>query len=46
MFQEFKKFVIRGNLLELAVAFILGIAFAAVITAFTGELASKVKFLP
>jgi large conductance mechanosensitive channel len=35
MLGEFKKFVLRGNLLELAVAFILGIAFATVVTAFT-----------
>jgi large conductance mechanosensitive channel len=35
MLDEFKKFVMRGNLLELAVAFIMGVAFATVITAFT-----------
>jgi large conductance mechanosensitive channel len=35
MLAEFKKFVMRGNLLELAVAFILGVAFATVVTAFT-----------
>jgi large conductance mechanosensitive channel len=35
MFQEFKAFVMRGNLLELAVAFILGVAFAGVVGAFT-----------
>ena len=31
----FKDFVLRGNLVELAVAFIIGAAFAAVVTAFT-----------
>ena len=31
----FKDFVLRGNLVELAVAFIIGAAFATVITAFT-----------
>ena len=31
----FKDFVMRGNLIELAVAFIIGAAFAAVVTAFT-----------
>lgn len=31
----FKDFVMRGNLIELAVAFIVGSAFAAVVTAFT-----------
>ncbi|WP_203568503.1 large conductance mechanosensitive channel protein MscL [Aestuariimicrobium ganziense] len=31
----FKEFVLRGNLIELAVAFIIGGAFATVVTAFT-----------
>lgn len=31
----FKDFVMRGNLVELAVAFIMGAAFGAVVTAFT-----------
>ena len=31
----FKDFVLRGNLVELAVAFIIGAAFATVVTAFT-----------
>ncbi|MDN5727694.1 MAG: large conductance mechanosensitive channel protein MscL [Propionibacteriales bacterium] len=34
--QGFKEFLLRGNLVELAVAFIIGTAFAAVVTAFTG----------
>jgi large conductance mechanosensitive channel len=34
MFREFKDFVLKGNLLELAVAFVLGLAFAGVVTAF------------
>lgn len=34
-FDEFKAFVLRGNVLDLAVAVILGIAFGAVVTAFT-----------
>jgi large conductance mechanosensitive channel len=32
---EFKAFVLRGNILDLAVAVIIGLAFAAVIEAFT-----------
>jgi large conductance mechanosensitive channel len=32
---EFRKFVMRGNLLQIAVAFIIGIYFAQVIDAFT-----------
>jgi large conductance mechanosensitive channel len=35
MLGEFKTFVMRGNLLELAVAFIMGVAFATVVTTFT-----------
>ncbi len=31
----FKDFILRGNLIELAVAFIIAAAFAAVVTAFT-----------
>lgn len=31
----FKEFILRGNLIELAVAFIIGGAFATVVTAFT-----------
>ena len=31
----FKAFILRGNLVELAVAFIMGAAFATVVTAFT-----------
>src|SRR6476646_8578802 len=33
--QGFKSFVMRGNLVELAVAFVIGAAFATVVTAFT-----------
>jgi large conductance mechanosensitive channel len=35
---EFKAFVMRGNLLELAVAFIMGLAFAGVVTSFTNDI--------
>jgi large conductance mechanosensitive channel len=31
----FKDFVLRGNVVDLAVAFVLGVAFATVVTAFT-----------
>lgn len=33
MIDEFKEFALKGNLIELAVAFILGLAFSAVVTA-------------
>jgi large conductance mechanosensitive channel len=42
MLAEFKRFVLRGNLLELAVAFILGVAFATVVTAFTNIILSVI----
>jgi large conductance mechanosensitive channel len=35
MIKEFRDFLIRGNLIELAVAFIMAIAFASVVDAFT-----------
>lgn len=34
MFQGFRDFVMRGNVIDLAVAFVLGAAFATVVTAF------------
>jgi large conductance mechanosensitive channel len=42
MLDEFKKFVMRGNLIELAVAFIMGVAFATVVTAFTNIVLSLI----
>ena len=38
MLQEFKDFLTRGNLLELAVAFVMGLAFAALIASFVDDL--------
>jgi large conductance mechanosensitive channel len=32
--KDFKKFLMRGNLVELAVAIVIGLAFAAVVTSF------------
>jgi large conductance mechanosensitive channel len=34
---EFKTFILRGNLVELAVAFVIGVAFAAVVTALVND---------
>lgn len=34
----FKKFLLRGNLVELAVAVVIGLAFAAVVTALVADL--------
>ena len=35
MLEEFKEFINRGNLVDIAVAFVMGLAFASVVTAFT-----------
>jgi large conductance mechanosensitive channel len=38
LIDDFKAFVTRGNVIDLAVAVILGIAFGAVITSFTDDI--------
>jgi len=38
MIKDFRDFLMRGNLVELAVAFVLGLAFAALITSFVNDL--------
>lgn len=38
MLREFKEFALKGNLIDLAVAFILGLAFAAVVTSFVDDI--------
>ena len=38
MLKGFKEFIMRGNLVEIAVAFIIGAAFATVISTFTAVL--------
>lgn len=40
MIQEFKEFVNKGNLVEIAVAFVMGVAFADVISALTNRIIS------
>jgi large conductance mechanosensitive channel len=42
MLEEFKKFVERGNLVDLAVGFILGVAFATVVTSFVNVIMSLI----
>jgi large conductance mechanosensitive channel len=36
--KDFKAFLLRGNLVDLAVAVVLGVAFGAVVTALVGDL--------
>ncbi len=38
----FRAFLLRGNLVELAVAFVMGVAFASVVTAFTDLLLATI----
>jgi large conductance mechanosensitive channel len=45
MIKEFKEFVTKGNLIEIAVAFIMGLAFAAVVTAFTGVVLDTIGYI-
>jgi large conductance mechanosensitive channel len=38
MLREFKDFLMKGNIVDLAVAFVIGVAFAAVITSLVNDL--------
>ena len=38
MLREFRNFLLRGNIVELAVAFVMGVAFAAVVTSLVDNL--------
>lgn len=52
MFKEFKEFAMRGNLIDMAVAFVMGAAFGKVVTSFidglvmpiVGKITSGVDF--
>jgi large conductance mechanosensitive channel len=37
MFKEFKEFIMRGNVLDLALAVIIGTAFGKIVTSFTND---------
>jgi large conductance mechanosensitive channel len=37
LLKEFRQFILRGNLVDLAVAVVIGTAFAAVVTAFVAD---------
>ena len=38
MLKEFRDFLLRGNIVELAVAFVIGVAFGALVTSFVDNL--------
>jgi large conductance mechanosensitive channel len=42
MLREFRDFVLRGNIVELAVAFVIGLAFAAVVNSLVRNLLTPV----
>ena len=42
MLREFRDFLLRGNIVELAVAFVMGLAFAAVVTSLVDDLLTPV----
>jgi large conductance mechanosensitive channel len=42
MIREFKEFALKGNLLELPVAFVLGVAFAAVVTSLVDDVIMQI----
>ena len=39
---EFKAFLMQGNLITLAIAFVMGVAFAAVLTSFVGDIITPI----
>ena len=45
MIKEFKEFIAQGNLIDLAVAFILGVAFATLVTAFTDVVLGAISYV-
>jgi large conductance mechanosensitive channel len=42
MFREFRQFLLRGNLIDLAVAVVIGTAFTAVVNAFVKDIITPV----
>jgi large conductance mechanosensitive channel len=42
LLKEFKQFLMRGNLVELAVAFVIGVVFAALLKAFIADLITPI----
>jgi large conductance mechanosensitive channel len=42
MLKEFKAFIMKGNLVEIAVAFIMALAFAAVVASFVADIITPI----
>lgn len=46
MFKDFKAFLLRGNVVDLAVAVVIGAAFGALVTAFVTDLLTPIIAIP
>jgi len=46
MLKDFRTFILRGNVVDLAVGIIIGVAFGAVITAFVSDLLTPLISIP
>ncbi len=46
MFKDFKAFLLRGNVVDLAVAVVIGAAFGALVTAFVKDLITPLVAIP
>ena len=46
MFKEFKSFIMRGNVVDLAIAVIIGGAFGAIITSFVDDIITPLLLTP
>jgi large conductance mechanosensitive channel len=46
MLKEFKAFVLRGNVVDLAIAVVIGAAFGAVVTAFVKDIITPIIGIP
>lgn len=42
LLQEFKAFILRGNVVELAIAVVIGVAFGAVVTSFVDDIIMQI----
>lgn len=42
MIKEFKDFIAKGNVIDLAVAVVLGLAFTAIVTSFTNDILMQI----
>ena len=45
MLKEFKAFIMKGNLITIAVAFIMGLAFAAIVSSFTNVVLGAISYV-